>query len=266
MLSFRGILLPMKTMKLSSFIMIFAFIGLSVGALNLNDVLPGLSAGDRAELAAKKELARYTESRPEFAYLPESPLAEKIRKQFAGFKPTITDEVLFLMPLPPGNGDPVLYLYNKLRAISTLSGIQYRSRRQDGMRALFTDVYAVDGMKTKKKIPDASVQEIPEEVRFPVHMEDANFGSGYYEASYLSSGNEIAFGLRNLTSLKYVFPILGAEKVRFQILIIPLEEGLLMYGIVAAEAGGFVRSMVNLPSALGKRIGALKDWFEEQVY
>ncbi len=54
--------------------------------------------------------------------------------------------------------------------------------------------------------------------------------------------------------------------MRFHILFVPLENELLMYGIVAAEAGGFVRNMVNMPSALGKRIRALRDWFTEQVY
>jgi hypothetical protein len=256
----------MKKMNKQGIVFGLFLLSVNLGALGLDDVLPGLSPGDRAVLTEKKELVRYSESRPKFAFLPSGPLSDRLRKEFEGFDPTVTDEVLFLMPLPIAQGDRNLFLYNKIRDVGTLSGIQYHSSSKDGMRTLFSDVYAVDSLKGKKKMPFVPVMEIPAEARFPLHMEDANFGSGYYEASYFHEADRIAFGLRNLTTLKYVFPILREQKVRFHILFVPLENELLMYGIVAAEAGGFVRYMVNMPCALGKRIRALRDWFTEQVY
>jgi len=237
-----------------------------LSAQNLEDLLPGLPAATRAELTEKRELVRYTEGAPAFSLLPAGPLAEELRREFQGFSPNITDEILFLMPLPEAREDGELFLYNKLRDVTGLSGIRYRSSSRDGSRVLFSDVYAVDSPKSRRRVPFVPVSAIPREERFPLHLEDANFGSGYYEAALFHQEGRTSFGLRNLTTLKYIFPVFREGRVRFRILLIPLEKELLMYGIVAAETGGLVRSMVDMPSALGKRVRALRDWFVGQVY
>lgn len=244
----------------------------TVSPLTLEDVLPQLTHQERAELQEKKELVYYTDGAPDFRFLPSIPLAVRVKAYFQGFSPNVGDEALFLLPYAPAqnpratqgsenSATTLLPLYNRLRAVSTLSGIQYRSSRAKGMRVLFSDVYAVKDLNSKAKIPDPLVQIIPPEDSFPIHLVDANFGSEYYEASYLVRDNTIVFGLKNLTSLKYIFPVIGAQKFRTQLVIIPLESELLVYGVAAVEASDLVRSLIHLPSAFYKRIEALKNWF-----
>jgi len=230
--------------------------------LTIEDILPQLTPQERAELQEKKELVYYTDGAPDFRFLPSLPLSVRVKTYFQGFSPNVGDEALFLLPYQPeGTTPPLLSLYNRLRAVSTLSGIQYRSSKAKGMRVLFSDVYAVKDLKSKTKIPDPLVQIVPPEDSFPIHLVDANFGSEYYEASYLARDNTIIFGLKNLTSLKYIFPVIGAERFRTQLLIIPLDTELLVYGVAAVEASEMVRSLIHLPSAFYKRMEALKNWF-----
>ena len=244
----------------------------TVSPLSLEDILPQLTPQELAVLREKKEFVYYTEGAPDFRFLPSIPLAVRVKAYFQGFSPNVGDEALFLLPYTlartseatqdsAGSIPSILPLYNRLRAVSTLSGIQYRSSRAKGMRVLFSDVYAVKDLKSKAKIPDPLVQIIPPEDSFPLHMVDANFGSEYYEASYLVRDNTIVFGLKNLTSLKYIFPVIGAQQFRSQLVIIPLDAEILVYGVAAVEAGDLVRSLIHLPSAFYKRIEALKNWF-----
>jgi hypothetical protein len=256
----------MNSIKKTLVLLFFFALSLNLGALSLEEVLPGLPAEELQELRDKKEIVYYSETLPEFRYLPVTLLSDKVKKEFNGYEPNVCNEALFLMPLPDRNSDRALYIYNKLRAIRSLSGVQYHSNRHREMRVLFDDVYAVDGLRSKKKIPDKYLDVLQAEEKITVHIEDVNFGSGYYEASYMASGDLLAFGLKNLTSLKYIFPIIGAEMVRFQLLIIPLENELLMYGICAVEAASFVKSIIHLPSSFYTRTRALRDWFKGQVY
>ncbi|MCX7786766.1 MAG: hypothetical protein N2442_03605 [Spirochaetes bacterium] len=258
---FRFTRLPIGACLLWLIVSIIVFTP-SLSALSLEDILPQLTQQERTELQEKKELVFYTDGAPDFRFLPSIPLSVRVKTYFQGFSPNVGNEALFLIPyLSTGTTPTLLSLYNRLRAVSTLSGIQYRSSKAKGLRVLFSDVYAVKDLKSKTKIPDPLVQIIPPEESFPIHLVDANFGSEYYEASYLSRDNTIVFGLKNLTSLKYIFPVIGTERFRTQLLIIPLDTGLLVYGVAAVEASDMVRSLIHLPSAFYKRMEALKNWF-----
>ena len=266
-MSCYGSISPLSIVLLS--IILGTTLSATVSPLSLEDILPQLTPQERAELREKKELVYYTDGAPDFRFLPSIPLSVRVKAYFQGFSPNVGDEALFLLPYTPAqpsqrtesSATTLLPLYNRLRAVSTLSGIQYRSSKAKGMRVLFSDVYAVKDLKSKAKIPDPLVQIIPPEDSFPIHLVDANFGSEYYEASYLVRDNTIVFGLKNLTSLKYIFPVIGAQQFRTQLVIVPLDSELLVYGVAAVEAGDMVRSLIHLPSAFYKRIEALKNWF-----
>jgi hypothetical protein len=192
-----------------------------------------------------------------------------VREQFSGYSPNVTDEALFLLPLPETGQDPSSFLYARLRAISSLSGIEYFSNHYKQKRVLFSDVYEVDSLSSRAKVADRTGGPIPAGgERFPFHINDVNFGGGYYEADYSSAGGGLAFGFRNKTSLSFFFiPVIGEERVRFHLAAIPLREDgqLLVYGVCSVEAGDFIKSMIDLPSSFYTRIKALRDWFKARL-
>ncbi len=236
-------------------------------AQTLQERVPGLSADELQQLRSEGSIRFHTEDQPmQFRYLPHSSLSARVRDSFRGLEPNAVNEVLYLLPKPHTDGDLLLHIYNTLRAISTLSGVRYHSGHYDRERVLFDDVYAMDSPRSRNRIDDPLVTRVPRESSFPVHLVDANFGSSYFEATYYGAGDAVSFGLRNTQSLTYIIPVIRSERLRFQLLAIPLEEELLLYGAVGVEAGRLIRRQVHLPSAFRRRIETLADWFIEQAY
>jgi hypothetical protein len=250
------------------------FIPFGAFPLNLQDVLPDLSEKERLELAGKKELVYFSDSAPRFKLLPRHAVTAGIRRQFQGYSPGVTNEVYFLLPFPgaAGGGSESVstHLYSRLRAISSLSGIEYFSNHFKTTRVLFSEVYEVDNLDSRQRVADRIASSLPVgEERFPIHINDVNFGSGYYEAVFWTADGALSFGFRNRTNLSYFFiPIIGEERVRFQFAAIPLREDgqLLVYGICAVEANDFIRGLIDLPSSFHTRIKALRDWFIKRIY
>ena len=247
-----------------------------VSVERLRAAVPGLSADDAERLRSEGMVRRHTEDQPmQFRFLPRTSLDRTVRGSFDGFSPNVVNEVLYLLPLPPLDGvgsrpasrsEVLLQLYNRLRAVSTLSGVVYRSGRTGEDRVLFDDVYAIDSLRARNRLPDPLVTRIPAESRFYLHLVDANFGSSYFEASYFGAADAISFGMRNAQSLTLVVPVIRADRLRFHLVVVPLEDALLLYGMVGVEAGALIRRTVHLPSAFRNRIETLADWFMGNLY
>ena len=225
-------------------------------------MVPGLTQAEIEELQSRGSIRFHTEDRAmDFRYLPRTSISARVRESFRGFEPNVVNEVLYLLPKPEPDGDLLLHIYNTLRAVSTLSGVQYHSGHYDRERVLFDDVYAMDSVRSRNRIDDPLVSTVPREASFPVHLVDANFGTSYFEATYYGADDAISFGLKNSQSLTYIIPVIRTERLRFHLLAIPLENELLLYGTVGVEAGRLIRRQVHLPSAFRRRIETLADWF-----
>ena len=250
---------------------VFLFIivcSVSVHTLPLEHYLQHLSEQDKAKLLEKNELVSYSEGSeglPDFSYLPDIQIAERIRNEFNGFNPNVSDEALFL--LPKADGVSLLDIHNSLQEISTLSGIQYHSNHYRELRTLFENVYRIESMKNREAQPDKTSTRALSEDRFFLHLKDVNFGSSFYEAVYFNSTTETSIGLKNVTSLRYGFvPLITKENVRFHLAVIPTDDGILVYGICAVRAGSFIREMIHLPSSFYTRLKALRDWLKLRIY
>ena len=242
-------------------------IAAQTSAQTLRSRVPGLSTAEIEKLRNEGSIRFHSEDRPiEFRYLPRTSISAQVRAGFRGFEPNVVNEVLYLLPMPQPDEDLLLHIYNTLRSVSTLSGVQYHSGHYDRERVLFDNVYAMDSARSRNRIPDPLVTSVPRESSFPVHLVDANFGTSYFEATYYGAGDAISFGLTNSQSLTYIIPVIRTERLRFQLLALPLEDELLLYGVVGVEAGGLIRRRVHLPSAFRRRIETLADWFIEQAY
>jgi hypothetical protein len=89
-----------------------------------------------------------------------------------------------------------------------------------------SDVYAVDDMRSKKKVPKRLINAAGEE-RFPVHI-DTRISEANQRSHVHDPGGPIAFGLKNITILQYFFPDSGRKRSVFRICGTP-ENELLMY-------------------------------------
>jgi hypothetical protein len=242
----------------------------------LRRLVPGLTAAEIEEIQTEDYIRFHTEDEPlRFRYMPETSISEQVRRSFRHVDPNVVNEVLYLLPRPEHRADGrpfandqelMLELYNTFRSVSRLSGVTYESGRTAGPRVLFDNVYRIETLRRRSPLPDPVVTRIPREDSFLLQLDDSNFGTSYFEAIYFGGGDAVSMGMTNARSLTYVFPVIGAERVRFQLVAIPLEDHLLLYGAVALEAGGFLRRVVHLPGSFRRRIEALADWFIGEVY
>lgn len=242
----------------------------------LRRLVPRLTPEEIAEIQTGDYIRFHTEDQPlTFRYLPETSVSRRVRRSFDHVSPNVVNEVLYLLPRPrqstegrtfSDDQELLLYLYNTFRAVSKLSGVMYESNRTGGPRVLFDNVHRIETLRRRDPLPDPVVTRIPREDRFLLQLDDSNFGTSYFEATYYGGSDAVSMGMTNARSLTYIFPVIGAERVRFQLVAIPLEDHLLLYGAVALEAGGFLRRVVHLPSSFRRRIEALADWFIGEVY
>ena len=238
----------------------------TLSATPIDTYLSSLSEEEKAKLIEHNELVEYSEGAPAFRLLPNISLSAAVKAEFEDYEPNVSDEALFLLPKVE-NQNILPYIYEKLRNISSLSGIQYHSNHYHEWKTLFDNVFETDNVGSDAVIPFKQTESIPWEERIIIHMEDVNFGAGYYEATYFNSTDSITFGLKNLTSLKYKgIPVIRKERVRFQMVIIPTDEYLLVYGVCGVDAGSLIRKMIHIPSSFYTRMKALRDWFTGQIY
>lgn len=234
----------------------------------LQTLIPELSSAERAELLEEEMIQAYTEdSGIQFRLMPQSTMSADVRRGFRSIDPNVVNEVLFLLPRPDVPDDELmLFLSNKLRAISELSGVTYISGRANEPRVLFDDVYRIASLDNKRRLPDPLAQTLVPEEDIHLHLEDSNFGRSYFRATYLAAPDAVAMGMSNAESLTYIFPVIGPERLRFQLFAMPVDDYLLLYGVVGVEISGFLRRMIDIESSFRRRIDALGGWFIDQVY
>ena len=242
----------------------------------LRRLVPGLTAEEIEEIRTEDYIRFHTEDQPlTFRYMPDTSISERVRRSFDHVDPNVVNEVLYLLPRPerdsegrpfPDDDALLLELYNTFRAVSRLSGVTYISGRTDGPRVLFDNVHRIETLRRRQPLPDPVVTRIPQEDTFLLQLDDSNFGTSYFEAMYIGGDDAVSMGMTNARALTYVVPVIRAERVRFQLVAIPLEDHLLLYGAVGLEAGGFLRRVVHLPGSFRRRIEALADWFIGEVY
>jgi hypothetical protein len=149
-----------------------------------------------------------------------------------------------------------------------LAGITYHSATRDKNIPLFGEASRIEGpRKLNNKLPDPpSVRTVPYAETLYIRLDDANFGNSFYECTLVSNGNSIRYTLTNFRPLVYLFITVMPER-RFiaQLYFEFVNEGLVVYSVVGADASDFVASMMDIPSAIEKRLNVFINWVERGI-
>ena len=159
-----------------------------------------------------------------------------------------------------------LRIYNILRSISTMKGIQYYSASRERMRTLFSGSYVVDGPGAEKRLPDPVVREIPAYSKLYVHQEDLTFGKNIYATEFHYAGDYFLLDSTNLTTMHYFFfPMVKPENSVTLILLIPSGEQLLFYGAIGAHTMRLLGLARSREDSFYNRLKAIYGWFTERT-
>jgi hypothetical protein len=159
-----------------------------------------------------------------------------------------------------------LRIYNILRSMSTMRGIQYYSASRERMRTLFAESYVVDGPDAEKRLPDPVVGEIPPFSKLYVLQEDLTFGENVYATEFRYSGDYYLLDSTNLTTMHYLFfPMVKPENSVTLILLIPAGEELLFYGAVGAHTMRLLGLARSREDSFYNRLKAIYGWFTDRM-
>ena len=154
-------------------------------------------------------------------------------------------------------------LYNSIRAISSLTGIEYYSASRKKMRIFYEKSSVVDN-------PDSQISQKDPIVDFPedraivyAKQTDLTFGENIYKYEYLSYDDMLIFSQTNLTTMKYgIMPLLGKNKLLTLVAIIDAENRLLVYSATMVKASLLPGIEGKVRDSFSNRADAIYGWFK----
>jgi hypothetical protein len=199
---------------------------------------------------------------------PQLTLKESIEKTVKELEPTLSVEYLLIYKTDNvNNSNPENYLkiYNTLRSISTLTGIEYYSASRERMRTFFYDACVIDNPESNIRQPDPLVEEIPGFDKFYIYTEDSSLGKNISTVTYFKYSNYMAMVMENYSTIwKFIFPIIQPGEMKTYMVIIPYEEYILFYGFSTIKTFELISTAEKkgIPSTTN-RLKAFYNWFKD---
>lgn len=205
----------------------------------------------------------HTQLVPEYIFLKQ--LVTNIENQL---KPTIIVENIYIYRKPPAKlrknwtETEQLALFNEIRAISTLTGIEYYSASRKKMRTFYEESLVIDSPEFKNPLADPLVSVLPREASLFARQKDLTFGDNVYRYDYKTTENSLLFIQTNMTTLSYGFiPLVQKENLKSLIAIIDIDEGLLLYAVTFAKASTIPGVEGKIKDSFSNRTEAVYKWF-----
>ncbi|HAK46503.1 MAG TPA: hypothetical protein DCO79_11375 [Spirochaeta sp.] len=271
-----------KLIKNSTLFLFFTLAALpgfsqSPGTLpSLNDILPAISSSDSSALMNDGELLRFHGNGVSPALLPNTSLTAGIARQMISGDLNIGIEGLFFTPLSElpekyremTPDERRLTLYNILRSVSTLQGLEYYSASRGEMRLLFEESWTIAKVKKPKvALADPLVSTIPAEDTIMIHQKDKSFNNNESSMTFRARSNAFAADIINLTPMRYkgFIRIADPGDMQIHLIVVPVEEGLLMYGTMSAKTLNVKAFLERAQNSFTTRVIALTGWYRARL-
>ena len=241
---------------------------LPAGLVEKAGALYGIPAAQQEELRARGEISRFQGRDHGPLLLPVPGIARAIQGEMKDLDILVLVEALFIVPVSPEEAareDFSLRIYNTLRSVSAMKGIEYWSASRERMRVMFQDSFVVKDEKSRSPLPDPLVTEIPGDDSIFIFQHDSSFGKNVYQARYRSQDGSVRLSMRNLTTMYYgILPLVKPEKLRLEIALLPGDDHILFYGCIGVDAFSMFGMEKKTQSSFYNRIKALYTWFAEK--
>ncbi len=240
------------------------------------NILPSkITLSEKNQLLSEHEINRYLSKEVQPELFPNTVLSREIKRNALNSRYTIGVESIFLIPIPDSKlqkniketrEKQKIRLFNILRSISTLEGITYYSESKKKIRTLYTKSYAIDNPYSKKRIEDPLVNQTLPLSTVYMFQKDASFGKTIYRILYKTAYNEISLSMKNVVKFQRgIFTLVGKDKMRLFILVYPLENCFLFYGLCIADVSSSNSMKKKLNRSFSNRILAYRKWFGEMI-
>jgi hypothetical protein len=224
---------------------------------------PKLSSSDYRTLMTEGELSSFFNREVELRLAPRLPVVDDVTQSLKDLEPRIGVEVLFYIPTERTPSEAFTRdLYNALRSVSTMEGIEYYSASRNRMRIFYIESYAVAGPEDRTAVPDPLVHTVPTRDTVHVFQRDSSFGRNTYSVEYYADRHSITMTARNLTTMFYsIVPMVGPENFETHIIVIPSDEGVFFYGVSGVSVITTLGFENKARASFYNRIKAMHRWF-----
>ena len=237
------------------------------------EVLPGNMVDTLAE-RREEGMNRFFTDEETLSYIPNTKLSDTIFKAVEDSNYKIAVETLYLIPrkeIAPSLRQEerqryLQSLYNTLRSISTLEGIDYYSASRERMRLLFAESWAIAGPEDHSRIDDPLVRDIPPQDTVYIHQKDLTFGTNRYRVEYLHKEGSFSMEIVNLNTMTYkIFPLVGEGNMSMRLLVVPVKEGVIFYGLNTVDMLDLKIFHNKMEASFTNRMIALYNWYARQI-
>jgi hypothetical protein len=210
---------------------------------------------------------------PRFRLLPRHDGTRRIVEDTrAELGPGIMVETLSLYKKPAGAEKPSWSesewagLYNRILALSTLTGLEYYSPSRKAMRTFYKNSTVVANPSTKTAVADPFFRFPQHKLTIFARQEDLTFGDNIYQYDYYSFQDALIFVQRNLTPLDYlIFTAVRENNLRVAVTVLDAGEHLLVYAVSLAKAISLPGMSGRISNSFSARAEAMLKWFEGQA-
>ncbi len=222
-----------------------------------------------AALARGEELRRSSTGREaSVAWAPAHPLAERIERALGEEEPDVVVEALYLWRKPRSSVPEaeLLAIYNVLRAVGSLQGIEYWSASRKTMRLFYEESWRVVSPEDRTRVPDEKVGAAPPAETFTVWQKDLSFGGNLNRLDYRTAADGVLLESVNLTRMYYKFvPVAAPGTLKVRVLVLNTDEGLLFWAVSSARAAVVPGVRGKLEDSFGNRAEAVFRWFSAKA-
>lgn len=197
---------------------------------------------------------------------------DSVRSRIEEFGPSVVVEALYAYEKPARASGRSWTdaerqrVYQALRSIHGLEGMEYYSASRKAMRTFYDKSYAIDGPKTKNRVPDPGLGPVPASERIFALQRDLTFGENVYRYEYGAAPKALWFEQTNLTTMSYgILPLVGPEKLRTILVVADTDAYLLLYAVVAANPPAIPGVQGKMKDSFSNRSDALYRWFSKEI-
>jgi len=230
---------------------------------SVDDLTSYLSREDYKTLLEGGEVLRYLTHKEDLTLPPPAQRGE-MEALRTGDGRSFGIESLHFLPVEKYTDEETLLLriYNTLRQVHTLKGMDYYSASRGYRRTLFHQFFAIPSPDDKTPLTDPVHRKLPEIEEFYIFQEDSTFGKSVHRMKFKTDPEAITISLTNVDTLWYLFvPVASEGKLTMAAKVTPTREGILFYGICHVDSGGVPGMKEKTTNSLKNRVKALFEWF-----
>ena len=208
---------------------------------------------------------------PQLSLLPQH---SELRQYITGVKneldPGIVVETLYLYKKSADasvwSNSQINNLFNRILALSTLTGIQYYSASRNSMRTFYESSVVIDNPSSKNPLSDPVFTQPPSSLTLYARQKDLTFGDNIYRYDYTTTRDAFFFTQENITALTAgIIPAIGKNKLRSVFAIIDCGDSLLIYAVSMAKATAIPGMGDRISNSFGNRAEAIYKWFTSRA-